>query len=134
MAILGTCRICGTEDELSFEHVPPRAAFNNHRIFEADIDALRTGKWSPGERIEDGKYKQRGAGAHTLCGRCNSITGHWYGGACVEVAKQAMVRLHASRGTCLSLRHLPVALFETGRGHVFFRLRAESSGEEPGPC
>jgi len=99
MAVEGKCCICGVDGELSFEHVPPRAAFNDHRLFEADIDALLKGKWSPGERIEDGKYKQRGAGKYSLCGRCNNVTGSWYGTSYVQAAKQAMILLHASKGT-----------------------------------
>ena len=27
----GICHICGKEDELTFEHIPPRKAFNWHR-------------------------------------------------------------------------------------------------------
>jgi len=99
MAVEGVCCICGESAELSFEHVPPRAAFNDKRIFEADIDALLQGKWSPDERIEQGKYKQRGAGRYSLCGGCNNITGKWYGEGYVQVAKQAMILLHASKGT-----------------------------------
>ncbi len=32
---------------------------------------------------------QRGFGAHTLCGRCNNDTGHWYGSAYVDWVWQA---------------------------------------------
>jgi hypothetical protein len=37
-----------------------------------------------------GRFQQRGAGAYTLCESCNSITGHWYGGAYADWAHQAM--------------------------------------------
>jgi hypothetical protein len=95
----GVCCICGTEGKLSFEHIPPRAAFNDNRIFEADIDALMNGKWTPGSEPTEGKYAQRGAGRYSLCGKCNNDTGTWYGKAYVDVAKQAMSRLYASSGT-----------------------------------
>jgi hypothetical protein len=98
MRVVGTCCICGAQGELSFEHVPPAAAFNDRRIFEANINALLAGKWSPGERMEDGKYKQRGAGRYSLCGKCNNDTGGWYGTPYVDVARQAMIRLQASDG------------------------------------
>jgi hypothetical protein len=73
----GKCCICGTEGEITFEHVPPSAAFNDHRIFEASVQSLVNGKWAVGEKIVDGKYKyvQRGARRHSLCGKCNSDTG-----------------------------------------------------------
>ena len=99
MEVEGSCCICGVHGKLSFEHIPPQAAFNDKRLFQANVNSLLAGKWSPGERIEDGKYKQRGAGRHTLCGKCNNDTGSWYGSAYVDVARQAMIRLHASQGT-----------------------------------
>ena len=37
-----------------------------------------------------GRYQQKGAGAHTLCGSCNSDTGSWYGTAYADWAAQAM--------------------------------------------
>lgn len=98
MAEVGPCCICGVHGKLSFEHIPPEAAFNDRRVFEANIKYLLDGKWSPGERIEEGRYKQRGAGRYSLCGKCNSDTGSWYGSTYVDVAREAMIRLHASRG------------------------------------
>jgi hypothetical protein len=103
MAEEGFCCICGVHGKLSFEHIPPEAAFNDRRVFEADINSLLNGKWSPEERIEEGKYKQRGAGRYSLCGKCNSDTGSWYGSAYVGVARQTMVRLHASKRARCSL-------------------------------
>jgi hypothetical protein len=72
------CRICRREEaKLSYEHVPPRAAFNDEptTVYGFD-DWLNRGEDGalPGGRIE-----QRGAGGHTLCERCNNNTGSWYG-------------------------------------------------------
>src|SRR5258705_10110809 len=36
----GVCHLCGETAELSFEHVPPEAAFNDQRILESDIHKL----------------------------------------------------------------------------------------------
>jgi hypothetical protein len=105
----GECRICGTIGKLTFEHVPPHAAFNDHRVFEADLEKMLGGKWAPGERPTDGVYKQRGAGRYSLCGKCNSDTGAWYGESYVQVAKQAMFLLYRSAGH-LSLAY-PYAMF-----------------------
>ena len=71
---------------MSFEHVPPRKAFNNtpaiSMVFE---DYLRLG---PNAKPR-GPISQRGLGDYTLCGRCNNNTGSWYGGAYVKWCVQA---------------------------------------------
>jgi hypothetical protein len=105
----GACCICGTEGKLSFEHVPPRSAFNDHRVFEADIEKLMEGKWAPGARPTEGNWKQRGAGRHSLCIKCNNDTGSWYGESYVQVVKQAMLLLYRSGGN-LSLAY-PYGMF-----------------------
>jgi hypothetical protein len=105
----GKCCICGSTGKLTFEHVPPRAAFNEHRVFEADIKKLMEGKWGLGEKPTEGAYKQKGAGRYSLCGKCNNDTGAWYGESYVQVAKQAMLLLYRSRGN-LSLAY-PYAMY-----------------------
>ena len=94
---------------MTFEHVPPRAAFNDHGVFEADIKKLLEEKRTPGETPTDGTFKQKGAGRHSLCGKCNNNTGAWYGESYVQVAKQAMFLLYRSRGN-LSLAY-PYGMF-----------------------
>ncbi len=80
----GQCAICGRIGVLSYEHIPPEAAFNDRRILEADIkEAIERGLAKSPDNLK-GKIKQRGAGNYTLCGQCNSQTGHWYGGAYVD--------------------------------------------------
>jgi hypothetical protein len=61
----GLCHICGVYSKLSFEHVPPRAAYNDQRVFEADIQAMVDGKWDGQQRPLQGKWVQRGAGNRT---------------------------------------------------------------------
>ena len=72
------CRICRREEaNLSYEHVPPRAAFNDEPTTVYGFD-----DWlnrSPDGVLPGGRIEQRGAGAHTLCERCNNNTGSWYG-------------------------------------------------------
>jgi hypothetical protein len=36
----GVCHLCGVFGPLTFEHVPPRAAFNDRGVLEADIYKL----------------------------------------------------------------------------------------------
>jgi hypothetical protein len=71
----GDCHLCGTRSPLSFEHVPPRAAFNDlpviTRPFEDDFNLNSSTK-------RNGHISQRGMGAYTLCQSCNNKTGAWY--------------------------------------------------------
>ncbi len=94
-SVFGTCHLCGASGKLSFEHVPPEAAFNHHRILLTTFEKfLRT------ENLDQmrGEYRQRGAGAYTLCIPCNNNTGAWYADSYVKWAHQAMAFLIASRG------------------------------------
>jgi len=95
---VGQCCICGATAELTFEHIPPRAAFNDKRVFEADIQALIDEKWMPTGAPEKGRVQQQGVGRHSLCGPCNSKTGSWYGSSYVDWSRQAMRILSRSGG------------------------------------
>lgn len=82
--IHGICCICGRETELTFEHIPPRAAFNhfNLRLYDFFNYTLHNNtKYTPA---------QKGAGKHSLCSSCNNLTGEWYGAAYAEFASQGM--------------------------------------------
>lgn len=80
----GICCICGEETELTFEHIPPKAAFNKFNLRLYDIF---------GSLIHNNmRYiaSQRGAGGYSLCQKCNNKTGEWYGAAYAEFAKQGI--------------------------------------------
>ncbi len=86
-SFFGICCICGNNGKLSYEHVPPEAAFNDRRILHtAFLEVLKS------ESLDNvpGKFQQRGAGSYTLCVECNNNTGSWYGGAYADWAHQAM--------------------------------------------
>jgi hypothetical protein len=104
--VFGTCHICGAQGKLSFEHVPPEAAFNDRRVLRVAFD-----KVLGAESLDKlpGRFQQRGAGAYTLCVKCNSDTGHWYGGAYADWACQAM-RIVMGTGGRASLMY-PFNLF-----------------------
>lgn len=103
--MIGQCCICGEKEiELSFEHVPPQKAYNDHRIWETNIQELVKGKWDGQAIPEQGKWVQGGAGRYTLCQRCNNVTGSWYGTPYITWAKQAFERIERSDGT-LSLAY-----------------------------
>ena len=69
----GQCCICGRESELTFEHIPPRAAFNQFALKQYDF-------WNY-LLHSNTRYipSQRGAGKYSLCASCNNLTGEWYG-------------------------------------------------------
>jgi len=71
----GTCHLCGKVGPLSFEHVPPRRAFNDQPVRQISLEGSFQFE---NERAEKGAVSQRGAGAYTLCERCNNLTGKWY--------------------------------------------------------
>lgn len=80
----GICCICGQEAELTFEHIPPRAAFNRFSLRLYDFwDYLLH---------NNARYKQaqKGAGKYSLCASCNNLTGEWYGAAYAEFAVQGL--------------------------------------------
>lgn len=83
----GKCALCGQECELTFEHIPPRAAFNSTaaKMYSAYDLLTRHGKmpWD----FSGLKYNnlQRGSGLFSLCEKCNNITGTWYGDAYKDV-------------------------------------------------
>ena len=77
------CRICGQEKELTFEHVPPKSAFNNvpRALYSGEIVIKQIADPNRKPWEYDGiKYEQQqqGAGYYSLCAECNSKTGAWY--------------------------------------------------------
>lgn len=92
----GKCHICARQGALSFEHVPPRAAFNDRPVVKAGIEEFLKNDNDPEgmDEITGGVKQQRGAGAHTLCPKCNSDTGAWYGNAYADWAFQGLKIAH----------------------------------------
>ena len=75
MGAQGSCRICGQFGDLTFEHIPPKAAFNKDRVRSISLT-----EWVAREDLDytGGRIQQRGMGAEVLCGRCNSFLGREY--------------------------------------------------------
>lgn len=83
-SVHGVCCICGKDTKLTFEHIPPRAAFNHFGLKLYDyLDFILR---------DNTRYKQtqKGAGKYSLCSSCNNQTGEWYGSAYAEFARQGM--------------------------------------------
>lgn len=72
------CRLCGTTEKLSFEHVPPKAAFNNERAELYGLDAWLERDRLTGHPGKRGIIVQQGSGVRTLCEDCNSRAGALY--------------------------------------------------------
>jgi len=94
--VYGVCHICGEYTKLSFEHVPPKAAFNSKPVVNANIEALI--KKEKDLDNFSGKTSQRSSGGYTLCEECNSLTGTWYGADYVEWIYQISRVLLLSKG------------------------------------
>lgn len=97
----GKCALCGREGKLTFEHIPPRAAFNSNRarpvggkeIFKEEVlnDDNRMPWDTEGLKYEN---QQQGMGRYSLCEECNNNTGSWYGDSYVYFAKVINAAIH----------------------------------------
>src|SRR4051812_42386815 len=73
---IGACRIWGKVGVLSFEHVPPRSAFNRNRVELFSVEQWLSRE--NGKPTSRGRILQRGTGGFTLCESCNNLTGRLY--------------------------------------------------------
>src|SRR5215208_1711456 len=86
----GRCHLCGQLKRLSFEHIPPKSAFNdNQRLFQTMRDLMEGRPYS--------RFR-RGIGSYSLCVRCNNLTGGWYGEAFVSWTRQGFDWLDKLKG------------------------------------
>ena len=101
----GKCALCGKETNLTFEHIPPKAAFNSYsakpvsgtELFKDEVinDPNRMPWDTEGLRYIN---QQQGMGRYSLCQDCNNKTGSWYSDAYVFFAKvvNAAINTHAT--------------------------------------
>lgn len=76
--IIGICRLCGKEKELSKEHIPPRSCFNKNTTYYS-IPILEYYQLeNPLQHKFKGKKFQGGIGEYSLCRDCNSFLGTNY--------------------------------------------------------
>lgn len=93
--ISGVCRICGKKKMLSFEHTPPKAAFNNSPVVTIRLEQLIA--LGPDVKPK-GPIKQRGMGDYVLCEDCNNNSGLWYAPRFVDWCYRGMEILKLSNG------------------------------------
>lgn len=93
--IEGNCALCGEFKKLSFEHVPPAAAFNNKPIFVQNHEHLTDqSSYVYGKKMNSNK----GLGGYTLCQTCNNTTGDWYARDFADFARQGMQIIRQTQG------------------------------------
>jgi hypothetical protein len=113
LPVVGKCAICGTEGELSFEHIPPRAAYNKRPLLaQSPLVSLKAGTVLP---LGPGSVRQGGAGVYTLCHGCNNRTGSWYGRPYVDfvhVWAEIASRLPIRHTACRFARIRPLRVFK----------------------
>lgn len=93
MATQDICRVCLEKRDLSFDHVPPKAAFNKDPVWWSDpVKALHLTKE---ERLQHrGRKQQRGSGRNSLCQECNTMLGTRYVRAYADLAKDVFNLLY----------------------------------------
>lgn len=69
------CRLCGTFDQISFEHIPPKACYNSITRYTKVpfLDYIK--KADCGNNSEKLKIEQGGVGFYSLCKSCNNTLG-----------------------------------------------------------
>ena len=79
--LYGKCALCRKECELTFEHIPPRAAFNSTPVRPVTGDKIIKDQDRMPWDASGLPYtnQQRGMGKFTLCKECNNNTGAWFG-------------------------------------------------------
>jgi hypothetical protein len=88
----GECAICSSHHKLSFEHVPPQAAFNDKPIYIKNFTHFDESSKYFGKQMRS----NRGFGSFTLCESCNKNTGSWYAKDFAKFAEQGMDILNAT--------------------------------------
>jgi len=88
MGHIGICSLCLEWRPLSFEHVPPRRAFNSRPAVAHTIYGLRVG--STHAKSPPLLKGAAGLGRHALCEQCNGRTGALYGDAFAEWTVQCL--------------------------------------------
>lgn len=78
----GICRLCGEYGKMSYEHIPPKSAFNDQHVVFQTMQDMLVGK-------SHSKFRQ-GIGKYSLCEKCNNSTGGYYGEAYASWARQGM--------------------------------------------
>ena len=109
--------MCGTETDLTFEHIPPQKALNSRRakIYTGDeCLSLMVGKDGRVPWNADGLHyvnQQSGMGMYSLCSDCNNNTGALYGRDYIDFAigiHGVLKHLNALPGMNINLKGIEI--------------------------
>lgn len=118
---IGTCRLCQKTKKLTFEHVPPKCAFNDDKVKMVNLKTmLENGTYSSVSDLDKqyGKILQQGRGGYFLCADCNSKTGQWYASEYNQFIKGVAYVLSEIKDSPVECVHInfkktnPLALFK----------------------
>lgn len=107
--IEGKCKVCGKTEKLSYEHVPPRKAFNwwKQKVYSGPelIKHIQSSDYPWDVKNMRGKEKQGGVGGFTLCQSCNNSTGSWYSQSFKDFSAQGLkcVVKHKKVSGCITV-------------------------------
>lgn len=112
----GKCAICGKEGKLTFEHIPPRKAFNwipVKSLRQDDVLKHISSNRLPWDFSEISHYDphQKGSGDYTICVECNNNTGTWYGADYVSFVKLVHEEISKSKPVNSSTIHFGCRLY-----------------------
>lgn len=94
----GICHLCGENNKLSLEHVPPQKAFNNYKTKIYGGTQLIGRKGKPWDFSDlKGESHQNGIGWNTLCSKCNNDTGSWYGSNYIDFCVKSFQELEKAK-------------------------------------
>ena len=74
----GICHLCKKKNDLSFEHIPPKVAFNSQTKYRSIPFMELIEKSFDTNYKPSGKIFQGGMGRYCLCKKCNSFLGNKY--------------------------------------------------------
>ena len=87
-SIYDICAICGLNKKMSFEHIPPKCAYNKSPVRIQYQEQLSAKK---GERFHNAFSKlNQGMGLYSLCKNCNGLMGSYYANDYCQVVEEAI--------------------------------------------
>lgn len=107
----GKCALCGEECELTFEHIPPKKAFNSAPARPVSVSHIVKDNNRMPWDTSGLPYtnQQQGFGKYSLCEKCNNDTGTWYGDAYVEfvhIAHDIISRVPSSSNGAVRIKDI----------------------------
>ena len=110
--IYGYCALCGKYKKMTFEHIPPKGAFNDRKAKIISGTSYINGLTKTDfVDLKDLPYKeqQKGKGLNSICAECNNLTGSYYGNAYIEFAHNLAYLITENdieKGRIITVRYL----------------------------